>query len=598
MAMGRQESQMIMSRLSPFVFFALLAALGPAQAAPVSVHIIAFNDFHGALQPPRQAVLAPAPGGATVRVPAGGAAYLASAIDGLRAANANNVVVAAGDLIGASPLVSALFLDEPSIEVLNMMHLEYSALGNHEFDKGKAELQRMQRGGCAVLTVRKPCAFDGSFQGAHFSYLAANTLTEDGKPLFPAYAIKGFGTGVNRVMIGFIGLTLRSAPTIVTPAGVAGLRFTDEADAANALVPVLRRAGADVIVVLIHQGGETTGTYDDKACPGLTGDILPILDRLDPAIGLVVSGHTHRAYVCEYGPSHIVLTSAGNNGTVLTDIALSIDPATHKVIARQADNSIVQGEGYAGTPITDLYPKVAPSAPVAILVGRYAAAVAPLASRPAGALTGPATRAELPTHETVLGDLVADAQLAATRAPDRGGAQVAFMNPGGLRADLVPAADGAITYGQIFAVQPFGNTSIVKTMTGRQIIDLLEQQFDGGPHTIQNPKLLQPSATLHYAYDLSRPRGSRIIDPRIDGVPVDLGKSYRVTMNSFLASGGDDFTIFRDGTDPFVGAADVDALESYLIAAGRLTPPAGDRVRSLTPTPQLPVTHPERGAGG
>jgi 5'-nucleotidase len=586
MPMRRQESLMIVNRFPSFFLAFLVAAAGPVLAAPVSVHIIAFNDFHGALEPPKQAVIAPVPGGGTVRVPAGGAAYLASAIDGLRAANANSVVVAAGDLIGASPLVSALFLDEPSIEALNMMHLEYSALGNHEFDKGKAELQRMQRGGCAVLAMRKPCALGGGFPGAHFSYLAANTLTGDGKPLFPAYGLKRFGSGRRRVTIGFIGLTLRAAPTIVTPAGVAGLTFTDEADAANALVPVLRRAGADAIVVLIHQGGETTGTYDDKACPGLTGDILPILDRLDPAISLVVSGHTHRAYICEYGPSHRLLTSAGNNGTVLTDVAMSIDPARHKVVAQRADNRIVQGEAYAGTPITNLYPLIAPSAPVAALVVRYAKAIAPLAARPAGALTAPATRAELPTHETVLGDLVADAQLAATRAPDRGGAQVAFMNPGGLRADLVPAADGSITYGQIFAVQPFGNTAIVKTMTGRQIVDLLEQQFEGGSHTVQNPKLLQPSATLRYVYDLSRPHGSRIIDPRIDGVPIDPGKRYRVTMNSFLASGGDDFTIFREGQDPFVGAADVDALESYLIAAGRLTPPVGDRVHSLTSAPQ------------
>jgi len=567
-------------------FLAGLLIVAPAQAVPVPVHIIAFNDFHGALQPPRQAVIAPAPGGATVRVPAGGAAYLASAIGGLRAANKNSVVVAAGDLIGASPLVSALFLDEPSIMALNLMHLEYSALGNHEFDKGKAELQRMQRGGCAVLAMRKPCALDAQFSGAHFSYLAANTLTEDSKPLFPAYGIKTFGTGRHRVRIGFIGLTLRAAPTIVTPAGVAGLTFTDEADTANALVPVLRRAGADAIVVLIHQGGETTGTYDDKACPGLTGDILPILDRLDPTISLVISGHTHRAYICEYGPSHRLLTSAGNNGTVLTNIAMSIDPVGHRIVSQRADNMIVQGEGYAGTPVTNLFPIFAPSAAVAGLVARYAEAVAPLAARPAGALTAPATRTELPSHETVLGDLVADAQLAATRAPDRGGAQVAFMNPGGLRADLVPAPDGAITYGQVFAVQPFGNTAIVKTMTGRQIFDLLEQQFDGGPHTVENPKLLQPSAALRYGYDLSRPRGSRIVDARIDGASIDPDKTYRVTMNSFLASGGDDFPVFRSGTDPFVGPADVDALENYLITAGTLTPPPGDRVRNLTPVPQ------------
>jgi 5'-nucleotidase len=564
-----------------------------AGRAPVSVHIIAFNDFHGALQPPKQVVPAPGPAGTILRVPAGGAAYLASAIDSLRAAHADTVVVAAGDLISASPLVSALFLDEPSIVAMNMVHLEFSALGNHEFDKGRAELIRDQKGGCEIHTARKPCALD-PFPGAHFAYLAANTLTEDGQPIFPAYGLKSFGSGARRVTVGFIGLTLKGIPTMVTPAGITGLKFTDEADAANALVPILRRKGADAIVILIHQGGATTGTYND--CPGLDGDILPILDRLDPAIDLVVSGHTHRAYVCDYkiagGNRSILMTSAGNNGTLVTDIALHIDPAAHRVVGRSASNVIVQGEAFVGAsgpvPLVDRYPRFPPSPAMAAHVDRYVAAVAPLAARPAGIVTAPAGRIETASHETVLAELIADAQLAATSAPDRGGAQIAFMNVHGVRADLVPAADGSVTYGQLFATQPFGNTLVVKTMTGRQIIDLLEQQFESATHTPATPGVLQPSSTLRYAFDLSKPRGSRVSDVRIGGAPIDPARPYRVTMNSFLASGGDDFTMFRDGADPLPGPSDVDALEAYIRSAGRLTPPAADRIRNLTPGAMVP----------
>lgn len=566
---------------------------GPARIAapvqPVSVQIIAFNDFHGNLLPPKQSIEAPAAGGGTVRVPAGGAAYLASAVERMRAANPNSVVVAAGDLIGASPLVSALFLDEPAIEALNLIGLDYTALGNHEFDKGRAELLRMAHGGCDKFTPREPCQLDPRFGGARFGFLAANTITDDGRTLFPPYAIRSFGRGRAQVRVAFIGLTLREAPTIVTPAGVAGLSFRDEADSANALVPELRRAGADAIVVLIHQGGHTDVGYDDKSCAGLDGDLLPILDRLDPAIDVVVSGHTHRAYVCDYARTNpakpFLLTSAGQYGTLLTSITLQIDPATHRVTAKQADNVIVQSEAYTGSsgpvPLTDQYPRYAPAPPVAALVSLYADAAAPRAARPIGRMTGPATRDEAPSHESVLGNLIADASLAATRGATTGRAQIAFSNAGGLRADLVPGADGTVTFGQLFATQPFGNTLTVKTFTGRQIRDILEQQFSGR-HSVAMPYVLPAAATLRYSYDLSRPEGSRVRDIRVDGVPLDDAASYRVTMNSFLASGGDGFTTFQAGTDPLGGAQDIDALEAYF-AAGPITPPATDRIRNATP---------------
>ena len=583
---------------------ALLAACaGPqrtgGRARPVQVQIIAFNDFHGALEPPKLAVPAPAPGGQTVKVPAGGVAYLASAIDRARAGQRNSIVVAAGDLIGASPLASALFLDEPTIDALNLIHLDLTAIGNHEFDKGRIELQRMQQGGCAKNTLRTPCRLDPQFAGAKFGFLAANVLAEGGKPFFPPYAIRSFGTGRDAVKVAFIGLTLKEAPSIVTPAGIAGLTFTDEADAANALVPELRRAGADAIVILIHQGGQTSVGYDDKTCAGLKGDIMPILAKLDPAIDLVVSGHTHKSYVCDYGAIDqarpILLTSAGLYGTLFTDIRLTIDPAAHRVIAKQADNVIVQSEAYTSAagpvPLTDLYPRYEKSPPLAALVNRYVAAAAPLARRTVGTLPGPAGRTTTPAGESVLGDLVADSYLAATRAPDRGGARIAFMNLFGLRADLIPAADGSISYGQIFVTQPFGNTAVVKTMTGRQILALLEQQF-AGAHSVAEPYLLAPSASLRYAYDLSRPAGSRIMDARVDGAPLDPAAPYRVAMNNFLASGGDGFTLFAQGTDPLGGGVDLDLLEAQLATTRAL--PVPDRIANRTPAATIPGAIPPR----
>ncbi|MDQ3139305.1 MAG: metallophosphoesterase, partial [Pseudomonadota bacterium] len=311
------------------------ATLAPAPA-PVEIKIVAFNDFHGNLEPPRQSVETSAVEGVSARVPAGGAAYLASAIDSLRAANPNHIVVSAGDMIGATPLVSALFLDEPTIHAMNRIGVDLNAAGNHEFDKGRAELLRMQNGGCAQHGLRKPCQLE-PFPGARFGLLAANTVTEDGTTLFPPYAIRSFGSGASKVRVGFIGLTLEATPALVTPAGIAGLSFRDEADTVNALIPRLRAEGVDAIILLIHEGATTTGRYNDKQCAGLAGDLPPILDRLDPAIDIVVSGHTHRAYVCDYGrinPARpFLLTSAGSAGTMLSDITLTIDPRTRAVVA-------------------------------------------------------------------------------------------------------------------------------------------------------------------------------------------------------------------------------------------------------------------------
>ena len=577
---------------------AFLLALGgcattqPRESGPVEVKLIAINDFHGNLQPPKATIDHPAPGPEAVRVPAGGAAYLASAVGALRARNANHLVVSAGDMIGASPLVSALFLDEPTIHAMNLIRVDYNAVGNHEFDRGQAELLRMQKGGCEKNTVRQPCAVE-PFPGARFNFLAANVVRQDGSTLFPGYAIRSFGRGARQVKVAIIGMTLKETPTVVTPAGVAGLTFRDEAETVNALVPKLKAEGADAIVVVVHQGVYSKLGYNDQSCGAIEGELMPILDRLDPAVDVVVSGHTHHAYVCDYGrinPARpILLTSGASYGRLVTDIDLAIDPAAGRVVSKSARNIVVQGEGFTGSrgevPLTDAVPRYAAEPAVAALVERYAKAAEPIAARAVGKLGGPALKTANAHGESVLGNLVADAQLAATRGPANGNAQLAFMNPGGVRADLVPAADGGISFGQLFAAQPFANMLVVKSLTGRQLRALLEQQFASGSNTVQAPYILSPSHNVRFAYDLAKPEGQRIVLLTVDGQPVRDDSVYRVAMNSFLASGGDNFTVFREGTDASGGMQDVDALEAYIAAAGTLAPPALGRVENRTVKP-------------
>lgn len=585
-----------MRMLIAAIALALIAACatpprpGPV-AAPVEVRIIGFNDFHGALQPPHYAIPVDGPDGREVQIPAGGAAWFATAVRELREGHPNNLLVSAGDLISASPLVSAQFLDEPTILAMNRIGLDYEAVGNHEFDRGRQELLRMQNGGCARYTSRAPCAVDPDFPGARFRFLAANVHTEDGNTLFPGHAIRSFGSGAREVKVGIIGLTLRDTSTLVTPTGVAGLTFADEADSINALVPRLKADGADAIVVLIHQGLDTTGRFNDASCPGVTGDLLAVLARLDPRIDLVVSGHTHHSYVCDYGridPSRpILVTSAERSGTILTAIDLAIDPVAGRVVSRHVAQTLVQSEAYQGTagPVaqSDLYPRLTPDPDVAALVGRYAEASSAIFARVVGRLQGPAPRTATSSGESVLGNLIADAYLDATRAPENGNARIAFINATSVRADLVPAADGNISFGQLFTSQPFGNTLIVKSLTGRQIRGLLEQQFASGPNTPQNPIMLIPSRGFTFSYDLARPAGQRIVEMRLDGRPLGDDEVYRVATNNFLSTGGDSFTLFREGRDEKAGELDIAALERYIAARSPLPVPATDRIRRLSP---------------
>jgi 5'-nucleotidase len=560
-----------------------------AAAGPVQVTLIAFNDFHGNLEPPRRNIVVRSEAqGQEVRVPAGGAAYLASAINAVRATNPNHLVLSAGDLVGASPLVSSLFLDEPTILAMNLIGVDYNAVGNHEFDRGRAELLRLDRGGCEKHTARQPCAVDTAFGGADFALLAANTITETGQPLLPAYGMRSFGTGRRRVDVAVIGLTLEGTPTVVTPEGIAGLTFRDEADTVNALIPRLKAQGADAIVVLIHQGLDTEAGYNDKSCESLSGDLMPVLRRLSPEVDVVVSGHTHQAYICDFAridPQRpFLVTSGGQYGTLLTEIRLGIDPRRGEVVSRSADNRIVQSEAYrsSGGEVaqSDAHPRYAAEPRVAALVERYRAAAQPLSNRVIGTMSGPATRELSPSRESALGNLIADAQLAATRAS---GAQIALLNPGGVRADIVPGPGGAVTFGQIYAANPFGNSMVVKSFTGRQIKAILEQQWASGSNSVERPNVLLPSAGFTYAYDLSRPAGQRVTDVRLDGVPLEDERSYRVAMANFLATGGDNFTLFREGTDQRGGPQDIEVLEAYFAAHPGLAPPATGRIRNLTP---------------
>jgi 5'-nucleotidase len=535
------------------------------QASPIEVQILALNDFHGNIETPSEPTSIRQADGTVLKARVGGAAQLAAALERARTGQRNTVTVAAGDLIGASPLASAYFLDEPTIDAMNLIGLSVASVGNHEFDKGSAELLRMQNGGCAKNATRVPCRLE-PFAGGRFQYLAANVLRADGGTIFPATAIRQVGP----IRIGFIGETLKETATLVSPAGVAGLHFADEAATANALVPKLKAQGADAIVLLIHQGGRVPDTYEETGCNDFKGDILPILDRLDPAITTIISGHTHNAYVCtlQRGGATRLMTSAGKYGFLYTDLRLSFDAATHRLVGEQARNVPVTGAAGAD-------PRVA------ALVERYAAAARPATQRVVGHLSGPALKAG-ENGESAIADLIADAQLAATKAPERGGAELSFINSGGARTDLVPRADGTVTFGDIFAIEPFGNTLVVRTYTGAQMKALLEAQFEEvNGKAQQRASTLIPAANFSFAFDLSRPRGSHIVAMVLNGKPIDPAGRYRVVINNFLASGGDGYAVLTEGTDTFDAGLDLDALEAWL-ATNPPVPRTG-RIRDLTP---------------
>jgi 5'-nucleotidase len=533
----------------------LLAGCATRTAEPVAVKVLAINDFHGQLKPAVGGIRIqdPADPARTVNVPAGGAEHLATAVAGLRASNPNHIFVAAGDLIGATPLLSALFRDEPTIESLGLMGLEASAVGNHEFDRGAVELLRLQQGGCHIEGCKGPSAF----KGARFQYLAASTVDErSGRTLLPPFYVKRF----QGVPVAFIGLTLKDTPTIVVPAGVAGLRFRDEAETVNELVPQLRAQGIEALVLLIHEGGFPSGDYN--ACPGLSGPIVDIVRKLDKAVDVVISGHTHRAYNCRVDGR--LVTSGDKYGTVLTQIDLRLDPRTGDVIDAVADNVIVRPERFAK------------DAAQTQLIAGYEQLAGPLGRRVVGRLAAPLPRDESPAGESAIGQVVADAQLAATQDA---GAVLALMNPGGLRAALNPTPAGELRYEDLFAVQPFYNNLVTITLTGAQLVQVLEQQWLGQPR----PRVLQVSEGFSYRWDSTAPAGRRVVagSLRLRGQPVQAGDRLRVTVNNFLASGGDNFSVLKAGTEPRTGMMDIDALELFVRQHPNLVAGAPGRIQRL-----------------
>src|SRR5215207_1240927 len=539
---------------------ALLALPATAAAKPrdVDVQLLALNDFHGHLEPNTPGTIKPFDTGSTAdpTVRAGGAEFLASHIRALELGNRDSLFVSAGDLIGASPLISALFHDEPTIEAMNMMGLDLNAVGNHEFDEGTTELLRMQEGGChpdGCYDSDGDGVADG-FAGANFGFLAANVVDEDtSDPLFAPYAIRTFGN----IKVGFIGMTLEGTPDIVSQAGIQGWEFLDEADTANRWTDVLRNEhGVRAVVVLLHEGGAQTLPFGYNGCNGITGPIVDIVNRTTDAVDLFITGHTHQPYNCVIDGRPV--TSSASFGRLVTDIDLTLDRRSKDVSSVLVNNKIVTQD-------------VAPALDLRALVTHYQNLAAPLANRVIGWSNGALSRTQV-VDESQLGNVIADAQLAATK--DAAGAVAAFMNPGGIRADLNAGTTGAaeVTYGEAFTVQPFGNSLVTMDLTGAQIDTLLEQQWC--TQAAGTARILSVSAGFTYTWDGAVPQATcdKVSNIAIGGVAVDPAATYRVTVNSFLADGGDRFFVLREGVNRAGGALDLDAFEAHFAGTSQAAP--------------------------
>jgi 5'-nucleotidase len=557
---------------------AATSTLASAPKPPLVVKILALNDFHGQLESPgtfRANATSPA-------VPAGGADYLAGYLAAARAANPNTVVVSAGDLLGASPLVSALFHDEPTIEAMNRAGLDFNAVGNHEFDDGKTELLRLQRGGCHPTDTLNSCrgADVGTpvpFEGAQFKFLAANVVRQhSGKTVFAPYGVRSFKVDGRSLKMAFIGMTLKDTPQIVSPSGVKGLVFKDEVQTVNALIPQLKASGVEAVVVLLHQGGAQTGPspVDINACEGgLDGSpIKSIVAGLDGAVDLVITGHTHAAYNCQLPVATgklVSVTSANAIGRVLTDIDVTLDRKTRDVVQVVALNRVVDRSNAS----------ITPNATVADLTAAYKQLAAPIANQVLGSITADVLNSKDAACNMPAGDLIADSQWQATAPADKGGAQLALMNPGGVRSPGFVFAgsdsgegNGNVTYGEAFTVQPFGNALVTLTLSSQQLKDTLEQQFANCFGQGSFGKVLLPSSGVRYEWDNQQACGAKVRNLRIGQVTVvdaagqlpEPLRTWRVTVNSFLADGGDGFTVLKGGTNRLGGGQDIDALSGYL----------------------------------
>ncbi len=531
--------------LSTLVLALAAAGCATTPRAPVTLNLVAINDFHGNLEPSKYTYVDAATGKSeTLR--AGGIEALSGALAAWRQEDKDLLFIGAGDLIGASPALSSMWADEPSIEAMNLMGLQMSSVGNHEFDQGRKELLRQQNGGCDSPRPKKACKLAPEFKGARFTYLAANVLDKaTGKPFMPAYRIET----VKGIKVGVVGVVLQDTASVAVSSAIAGLDFIGEAEAINRTLPQMRADGAQVIVALVHEGGRTDESPQQPACKGLTGAVVDIVKQLDPAIRLVITGHSHQGYLCQVDGR--VVTQADAAGHLLSRIALTVDPASGALADIDVKNVVMDPAKFPADPKVAAY--------LASVKERSRAALA----RPLGKL-GVATVARKGNEsgESPLGNLIADAIVAATRDQ---GVQIGFMNTGGIRKDLDTGEGMVATFGHAQAVLPFGNTLVVMDLTGAQLRRLLEQQWDRP--AASGSTILQISQGLSYQWDEKRPVGSRLVPGslKFNGVPVDDGKTYRVVANNFLAEGGDNLPEFAKGTNRVdTQLVDLDALSEFI----------------------------------
>lgn len=552
-------------------------ASAPVPAASgIPLRLMAVNDFHGHLEEEADLTLtwsASAPAGPALRLPTGGAPALAGLVQALRAQVPHSLFLSSGDLVGAAPLVSSLFRHESTVTVMNQIGLDLGIPGNHEFDAGQTELLRLLKGGCAAADPTLSSCATGPYPGARFPLLAANVVKQaDGQPLLAPALVRTIGG----VKVGFIGAVTRHTPAIVVPSGVAGLRFTDEAEAINRTAAALQAQGVQALVALVHEGGELDAAHrsdwNDERCPGASGAIFDMARRITPAVDVVFSAHTHQGYRCLIDGRPVV--QAGSYGRGLAVVDLVLDPVTGDVdrAATRSRNlpvlndhtpAAARARVLADTPAPwhDALAQAREDAGVAATVARYAALAAPQADRPVGRIGGSFTRAG--ATDSTVGRLVADAQLAATRAPALGGAQIALTNRGGLRSDLLchGTPPCPVSFGEAFTLQPFGNSLVVMTLTGAELKALLENQAHRAD---DEPHWLQPSASLQYRWRRSAARGQRVQEMRLNGQPITPDQPLRVVVNSYLAEGGDGFHGFRAGRERLGGVQDLQALVEQL----------------------------------
>lgn len=554
------------SLLATTLLLSLSACSTIAGDTTQDVTIVGVNDFHGNLLPTSFRIPDPQDRTKTKTIKAGGIEYIGGILGKVRAENPHTVFVGVGDMTGASPLVSALLRDEPTITALSKLGMAVNVVGNHEFDNGFSELMRFQKGGCNSNEPTRACKFD-NYGGAGFTYLGANVLdAKTGTPVLPAYKM----VKVGKANIAFVGAVLKETPTVVSPAGVEGIKFDDEVTAINRLMPEIKAQNPDAIIALVHQGGASKEAFDVIDCKTLTGDIVDIAKNLDPAIGAIMTGHTHKGYTCTVpdplGQARPVIQGDAY-GHLLQRLDLKVDLTAHKLIAIKPSTIVVD-------------PEAAPKDPAMTeLLTRAQTLTDPLAKQAVATLgTEQIKRVANPAGESALGDFIADAQLAATRSE---GAVIAFINPGGIRADLpVNATESrAVTYGDAFTVQPFGNIMQTITLTGAQLKNALEQQFDN-PAVGQN-RILGVSNGFSYTWDNSKPKGEKVSDVMLNGMPIDPVGTYRVAMNNFLAEGGDGFTVFAQGKDRTGGVIDLDALQTYLKGGNVNAPAEQNRIKRL-----------------